>query len=116
MAKYRTCELCGAALDPGEICDCKRERERETVYEERRADIRPGMEEEVSIRLEKRVGSETFRREIKASSGPAALNGLAMLLKECAKMMGLSTLEVLALLATALTVPAIRVGDAGAEK
>ena len=22
---YRTCEYCGAALDPGELCDCQRE-------------------------------------------------------------------------------------------
>ena len=22
MAQYRTCEYCGAALDPGERCDC----------------------------------------------------------------------------------------------
>ena len=21
--QYRTCEYCGAALDPGEICDCR---------------------------------------------------------------------------------------------
>lgn len=26
MAQYRTCPVCGAALDPGEVCDC-RERE-----------------------------------------------------------------------------------------
>lgn len=23
MAYYRTCPLCGAALDPGETCDCE---------------------------------------------------------------------------------------------
>lgn len=23
MAYYKTCPECGAALDPGEICDCK---------------------------------------------------------------------------------------------
>ena len=23
MAQYRTCEHCGAALDPGERCDCR---------------------------------------------------------------------------------------------
>lgn len=22
---YRKCECCGAALDPGEICDCRKE-------------------------------------------------------------------------------------------
>lgn len=23
MAMYRTCPLCGANLDPGELCDCQ---------------------------------------------------------------------------------------------
>lgn len=23
MSRYRICELCGAALDPGEPCDCR---------------------------------------------------------------------------------------------
>ena len=23
MSYYRKCQLCGAALDPGEICDCQ---------------------------------------------------------------------------------------------
>lgn len=27
MSKYRECEICGAALDPGEKCDCDREEE-----------------------------------------------------------------------------------------
>lgn len=25
MSYYRTCEFCGCNLDPGEICDCRRE-------------------------------------------------------------------------------------------
>ena len=25
MSYYRTCLLCGAHLDPGEVCECKRE-------------------------------------------------------------------------------------------
>lgn len=24
MSKYRECEYCGAALDPGEKCDCQK--------------------------------------------------------------------------------------------
>ena len=27
MAYYRTCPVCGANLDPGETCDCGKERE-----------------------------------------------------------------------------------------
>lgn len=29
MAYYKTCPDCGAALDPGEKCDCQSEKERE---------------------------------------------------------------------------------------
>lgn len=25
MSRYRECENCGAALDPGEVCDCGRD-------------------------------------------------------------------------------------------
>ena len=25
MSYYKTCPLCGAHLDPGEVCECKRE-------------------------------------------------------------------------------------------
>lgn len=27
MSKYRECEKCGAALDPGERCDCEQKEE-----------------------------------------------------------------------------------------
>ena len=114
MAKYRTCEKCGAALDHGEICDCGRgEKARKSVaYEANRAAIREAVEAEVYITLEKRKGSETFKREIRASSASAALNGLAVLLKEYAKVVGVNAVEVLALLATVLTVPDIQGGEA----
>ena len=29
MAFYKTCDLCGANLDPGENCDCKERKEKE---------------------------------------------------------------------------------------
>ena len=45
-----------------------------------------------------------------------APNGLAVLLKEYAKTVGVSTVQVLAILATVLTVPEMRDGDAGEEK
>lgn len=117
MAKFRTCEKCGASLDHGEVCDCKRGTERQSVaYKAREAAIKEAVDAEVIITLEKKRGSETFRREIQASSASAALNGLAVLLKEYAKTVGVSTVQVLAILATVLTVPEIRDGDAGAEK
>ena len=57
---------------------------------------------------EKKAGSETFRRKIEASSASAALNGLAVLLREYAALVGVNPVEVLALLATVLTVPAMK--------
>lgn len=117
MAKYKECEKCGAALDHGEVCDCEREARKQSVaYKAREAAIKEAVDAEVIITLEKKKGSETFRREIQASSASAALNGLAVLLKEYAKTVGVSTVQVLAILATVLTVPEIRDGDAGAEK
>lgn len=117
MAKFRTCEKCGASLDRGEVCDCEREARKQSVaYKAREAAIKEAVDAEVIITLEKKKGSETFRREIQASSASAALNGLAVLLKEYAKTVGVSTVQVLAILATVLTVPEIRDGDAGAEK
>ncbi|WP_297232267.1 hypothetical protein [uncultured Flavonifractor sp.] len=113
MAKYKTCEKCGAALDPGEICDCgKREAvQKDVAYEANQAAIREAVEAEVFITLEKKKGSETFRRKIEASSAPAALNGLAVLLREYAKLVGVNEIEVLALLATVMTVPAMGSGE-----
>lgn len=35
---YRVCQKCGAALDPGERCDCEEERIREREREEERID------------------------------------------------------------------------------
>lgn len=36
MAFYRTCPRCGAALDPGEHCDCEsEERKRQEFFEQR---------------------------------------------------------------------------------
>ena len=115
MAKYKTCEKCGAALDPGEICDCDREERPDVAYQANQAAIREAVEAEVTITLEKKRGSETFRREIKASSAPAALNGIAVLLREYARMVGVSELKVLALLATVLTVPSMKNGEEARE-
>ena len=75
------------------------------------AAIREAVEAEVTITLEKKKGSETFRRKIEASSAAAALNGLAVLLREYAKLVGVNEIEVLALLATVLTVPAMGNGE-----
>lgn len=81
MAKYKVCEKCGAALDHGEVCDCERENreQKDVLYEANQA-----------------------------SSASAALNGLAVLLREYAALVGVNPVEVLALLATVLTVPAMK--------
>ena len=110
MAKYKVCEKCGAALDHGESCDCNREENEDKGTEDKptRGAIREAVEAEVVIALEKQRGSGTFRRKIEASSASAALNGLAVLIKEYAKLVGINGVEVLALLATVMTVPAIQ--------
>lgn len=110
MAKYKVCEKCGAALDHGEVCDCERENreQKDVLYEANQAAIREAVAAEVTITLEKKAGSETFWRKIEASSASAALNGLAVLLREYAALVGVNPVEVLALLATVLTVPAMK--------
>lgn len=108
MAKYKECEKCGAALDPGEICDCGKQEQtgKGVAYAANQAAIREAMAAEVTITLEKKAGSDKFHRKIEASSASAALNGLAVLLREYAALIGLNQLEVLAVLATVMTVPA----------
>ena len=79
--------------------------EKDMAYEANQAAIREAVEAEVTITLEKKKGSDTFRRKIEASSASAALNGLAVLLKEYARVEGVSEIQVLALLATVMTAP-----------
>lgn len=38
---YRICPYCGAALDPGEICDCKREAESQAHGKKRKKKAAP---------------------------------------------------------------------------
>ena len=45
MAYYKTCPECGAALDPGEICDCKEKAAPEA------ANNRSGKAEQASTKL-----------------------------------------------------------------
>ena len=45
MAYYKTCPECGAALDPGEQCDCKKETAPEA------ANNRSGKAEQASTKL-----------------------------------------------------------------
>lgn len=63
---------------------------------------------EVTITLEKRAGSETFHRSIRASSASAAMNALAVLVREYAVMLDMTAAEVLAVLATVLAAPTIQ--------
>jgi len=72
------------------------------------AAIQEGIKAEVKIVLEKKAGEITFRRHIEASDARAALNGLAILIVEYAKIVGLEVTKVLSLLAVSLTAPALR--------
>ncbi len=116
--KPRTCPYCGDALDPGEICKCREQKE-EPPKENKpsvagalegaeAAAYREAVAEKVSITLEKVPGVETFHRRIEASSSSAALNGVAVLVRELAGVLGVPVTKVLALLAVVLTVPTIR--------
>lgn len=60
---------------------------------------------EVTITLEKKAGSETFRRNIRASSAAAAVNALAVLIREVAAILDMRVEEVLAVIATVLAAP-----------
>lgn len=117
----RVCPDCGCTLDPGEICDCKKSGEAavakgepgdpancSAMEEAEAAAYQEGVEAKVTITLEKLPGSETFKRNIEASSPSAAVNGVAVLIRELATAMGVPVTTALSLLAVALMVPTIR--------
>lgn len=115
----RECPCCGAYLDPGEICDCEKGEvavasgepgDKATEADE--AAVREAIAAACKIALEKTPGSMTFSRNIEASSSSAALNGVAVLIRELAAMLGVPVTSVLAMLTVALTAPTIRAGQA----
>lgn len=101
---YKKCPDCGAHLDPGERCDCQDQIE----HEAEDAAIREAISAHVKIVLNKESGSESYRRTIEASSTTAAMNGLAVLVREYAMLTNSPVTHVLAVLATLLTVPGYR--------
>lgn len=86
----------------------KAERKPISVEEANSRAYQEALAEECTITLEKKPGSALFHRTIKATSAPAALNGIAVLIREYAAMVGLSPVSVLAVLATVIAMPAIR--------
>lgn len=102
MEYVKVCRHCGSALGKEEDCGCPgavREREaREEVIRQRNMD-------EVHIRLDKIPGDESYHREFTASSNVAALNAMALLILETARMTGQSVEHVFAVLATVLFAP-----------
>ena len=62
----------------------------------------------MNISGKKECGSAAFLPCIEASSAPATLNGITVLIREYAAMVGLSPISVLAVLATVIAMPAIR--------
>ena len=76
------------------------------AYEANQAAIQEALAAEVTITLEKKAGSEKFHRKIEASRAAAALNALAGLIREYAALVKLNPVEVLAVLATVMTVQA----------
>lgn len=82
--------------------------ERDLAAEADAAAFREALGGTVNISLKKERGSAAFHPRIEASSAPAALNGIAVLIREYAAMVGLSPISVLAVLATVIAIPAIR--------
>ena len=56
MAYYRTCSYCGAALDPGERCECRAEKERS------REETEELLEREETGQMVFRLGDKEERR------------------------------------------------------
>ena len=108
MSQYRTCPNCGSHLDPGEVCDCAKNKELIEKDSEAERARQEAIRAEVCFHLEKRAGRENFHRDLKYSSGSAAVNGVAVLIRELAAMMGVSEVKILSLLAVVLTAPVVR--------
>ena len=79
-----------------------------SVEEANRRAYQEALAEECEIVVEKRSGSALFHRKINATSGAAALNGIACLIREVADITGRTPVQILAVLATVLTLPAVQ--------
>lgn len=86
----------------------KMERKPISVEEVNSRAYQEALAEECTITLEKKPGSALFHRTIKASSAPAALNGIACLIREYASITGKTPIQILAVLATVMTFPTIQ--------
>ena len=82
----------------------------------REAAIQEATKAEVRIMLEKKAGETTFRRHIEASDARAALNGIAILIVEYARLMQMEVTKVLSVLAVSLITPALGEENAKHEK
>lgn len=65
-----------------------------------------GLGDAVSIALEKMPGSESAKRHVQASSPAAAVNGLAVLIRDMAAEVGVPVVHILSVLAVILLGPA----------
>ncbi len=82
----------------------------------REAAIQEATQAEVRIMLEKKAGETTFRRHIEASDARAALNGIAILIVEYARLRRMEVSKVLSVVAVCLLAPALREENAVHEK
>ena len=74
-----------------------------------------GIQDEVQIELVKEAGTSQFRRTIIASSPHAAVNGLAILILETAKILGVDLQRMLSILAVLLLAPRAKGNEENAE-
>lgn len=86
----------------------KTERKPISVEEANKRAYQMGLESECTIKLEKRAGEDRYMRHFSASGAPALLNGVAVLIRDCAKKLNLSVVEILSVLAVVLTMPTVR--------
>ena len=87
----------------------KMERKPISVEEANSRAYQEALAEECTITLEKKPGSALFHRTIKASSAPAALNGIACLNSGNMRLSpGRPRFKILAVLATVMTFPTIQ--------
>ena len=97
MAKYKVCDRCGAALDPGERCDCRVAKEAPEA-----APQTEGWDDAINMSVVKMPGGMGYDMTLSASSFSAGLTGVALLVSELADRINAPSYIVLRLIVNVL--------------
>jgi hypothetical protein len=95
MAKYKTCDRCGSALDFGESCTCPKPEHTPKKYISRRV---------AKIPVEW-SGSAAFSSKMETATAQAGLTGLTALVSEYSKLIGVPVPNVLAIMGAVMMRP-----------